>query len=389
MPQRSADVVIIGGAAVGSATAYFLEKLGFGGSVVVVEKDTTYQWCATGRSVASVRQQFSTPENIRLSQFGVAFFKGIKDEFGPEADIGFRERGYLIMASPEGHRGLTENVALQRGLGADTELLDAAGIAARFPWLSTEGLAGAGWGRTGEGWVDPHALRSLFQAGARARGVDYVHGEVTGIEVTGGRARAVALAGGDRIACGAIVSCAGWHSHKVAAMAGIDLAVRPKKRLVFVVDIRQELAGCGLMIDPTGLYFRPEGRFYLTGIQPPEDEDPDTEDFDIDHEFFDREVWPRLAVRAQAFESLKVVNAWSCHYDVTLLDHNAVLGPHPAVPNLLFACGFSGHGLQHSPGNGRAMAELIMHGAYQTIDLGRLGFTRLLENRPVRERNVY
>jgi len=389
MAQRTADVVIIGGAAVGSSTAYFLKQLGFKGSVIVVEKDPTYQWCATGRSVASVRQQFSTPENIRLSQFGVSFFKGIKDEFGPEADIAFRERGYLIMATADGASGLKENVALQHSLGAETELLDQDGIAVKFPWLSTEGLAAGGWGRSGEGWVDPHALRSLFQAGAKARGVEYVAGEVTGVEIADGSVRSVALADGTRIACGVAISCAGWHSHKVAAMAGIDLAVRPKKRLVFVVDIRQDLAGCGLMIDPSGLYFRPEGKFYLTGIQPPESEDVDCEDFDIDHAFFDREVWPRLAERAKAFESLKVVSAWSCHYDYTLLDQNAVLGAHPAVANLLFACGFSGHGLQHSPGNGRAMAELVIYGAYRSIDLTRLGFARLLSGTPLRERNVY
>lgn len=389
MSQITADVVIIGGAAVGSSTAYFLRRLGFKGSVVVVEKDPTYQWCATGRSVASVRQQFSTPENIRLSQFGVGFFKSIKDEFGPDADISFRERGYLIMASAEGVAGLRDNIALQHSLGADTEPLDTAGIARKFPWLSVDGLAAAGWGRSGEGWVDPHALRQLFQTGARARGVAYHNGEVTGLDIAGGRVRAVRLADGTRISCGTVVACAGWHSHKIAAMAGIDLAVRPKKRLVFVVDIRQELAGCGLMIDPTGLYFRPEGRFYLAGIQPPESEDADCEDFEIDHAFFDREVWPRLAVRAKAFESLKVVNAWSCHYDYTLLDQNAVLGPHPAVANLNFACGFSGHGLQHSPGNGRAMAELIVHGGYRSIDLSRLGFARLLANQPLRENNVY
>src|SRR5688572_18512348 len=101
MAIEKADVVIVGGAAVGSSIAYFLKRDGFKGSVVVVEKDPSYQFCATGRSLASIRQQFSTPENIRLSQFGVGFFKGIKQEFGLETDISFRERGYLIMRSEE------------------------------------------------------------------------------------------------------------------------------------------------------------------------------------------------------------------------------------------------------------------------------------------------
>lgn len=159
--------------------------------------------------------------------------------------------------------------------------------------------------------------------------------------------------------------------------------------MVFVVDCKTPLDGAGLMIDPSGLYFRPEGRFYLTGIQPPEADDPDTEDFDVDHAFFDAEVWPRLAARVPAMEALKVVNAWSCHYDYTTLDQNAVLGAHPDVANLIFACGFSGHGLQHSPGIGRAIAELITHGRYVSIDLSALGWERVLRNEPLAELNVY
>jgi len=185
MTESSAEIVIIGGAAVGSSIAYFLKRDGFKGRVVVVEKDPSYQWCATGRAVAGVRQQFSTPENIRLSQFGVGFFKGIRQEFGPEADIAFRERGYMIMATPEGRGVLESNIALQKSLGADTELLLPADIEARFPWLSTEGLGAAGWGRSGEGWVDPSMLRGLLQKGAQSRGVTYVADEVIGIGTAG------------------------------------------------------------------------------------------------------------------------------------------------------------------------------------------------------------
>jgi FAD-dependent oxidoreductase domain-containing protein 1 len=389
MAVEKADVVIIGGAAVGSAVAYFLRREGHTGRIVVVEKDPTYQWCATGRSVASIRQQFSTPENILLSRFGFEFFSRITEELGPDTDIALRRRGYLIMATAEGRGVLEESIALQRSLGAETELLDAEAMAQRFPWLSTEGLAASGWGPRGEGWVDPHALRQALLGAARRQGVEVVHDRVVALDLTNGRIAGVRLASGNAIACGTAVCAAGWHSHEIAAMAGIDLAVRPKKRLVFVVDIRRELEGCGLMIDPSGLYFRPEGRFYLTGIQPPADEDPDTDDFEIDHAFFDREVWPRLAVRVPAFEALKVVNAWSCHYDYNLLDQNAVIGEHPAVAGLVFACGFSGHGLQHSPGNGRAVAELIVHGGFRSIDLTRLGFARMIRGEPLAERNVY
>ncbi|MDX2158718.1 MAG: FAD-dependent oxidoreductase [Hyphomicrobiaceae bacterium] len=389
MTDRVADIVIVGGAAVGSSIAYFLGRDGFKGRVVVVEKDPSYQWCASGRAVAGIRQQFSTPENIRLSQFGVGFFRGIKSELGPEADIAFRERGYMVMATPEGRATLEANVRLQRNLGADTELLDPAEVARRFPWLSVEGLGGAGWGRSGEGWVDPASLMQLFRKAAMARGADYVHDEVVGIETGGGRIDGVRLASGARVSTGTVVCAAGWHSANVAAMAGLSIPVRPRKRFVFVVDCPTPLPGAGLMIDPSGLYFRPEGRFFLTGIAPPEDQDPDAEDFDIDHDLFQSRIWPALAARVPAMETLKVQNAWCCHYDVNTLDHNAILGCHPDLPSFVMACGFSGHGLQHSPGVGRAMAELVMHGAYRTIDVTRLGFQRVVAGRPLREANVY
>ncbi|MGE0767185.1 MAG: NAD(P)/FAD-dependent oxidoreductase [Hyphomicrobiaceae bacterium] len=389
MTDRSFDIVIIGGAAVGSSIAYFLKRGGFAGRVAVVEKDPSYQWCASGRAVAGIRQQFSTLENIRLSQFGAGFFKGIKAEFGDDADIAFRERGYLIMATPEGRPTLEANIALQCRLGADTELLEPDQIALRFPWLSTEGLGAAGWGRSGEGWIDPASLVQLLRKAALARGVDYIADEVIGIEVEGGRVKGARLAGSGRLMTGTVVCAAGWHSAKVARMAGLEIPVRPRKRCVFVVDCPTPLPGAGLMIDPSGLYFRPEGTTFLTGIAPPEDRDPDAEDFDIDHDQFESEIWPRLAARVPAMETLKVRNAWCCHYDVNTLDHNALLGSHPELPSFLLACGFSGHGLQHSPGVGRAIAELVIHGAYRTIDVGPLGVARVETGTALRESNVY
>jgi FAD-dependent oxidoreductase domain-containing protein 1 len=389
MPTSTADIVIIGGAVVGSSIAYFLKRNGFTGRVVVVEKDPSYQWCATGRSVASIRQQFSTRENIELSRFGATFFSSIRDEFGPDADIAFRERGYLIMASPEGRPVLEQSIALQRSLGADTALLEPEDIARQFPWLSTEGLGAAGWGRSGEGWVDPNSLMQLFRKGAIARGVEYRAGEAIGITVTGGRIAGVQLASGDTIATERVVCAAGWHSAKVAAMASLSIPIRPRKRFVFVIDCRDPLPGAGLMIDPSGVYFRPEGKVFLAGLAPSEDRDPDAEDFDIDHAFFEDEIWPRLALRVPAFEAIKVQSAWCCHYDLNTFDHNAILGPHPDLPEFVLACGFSGHGLQHSPGVGRGIAEHLIHSCWQTIDLTRLGYARVTANQPLLELNVF
>ncbi len=168
----SYDVAIIGGAAVGSAVAYFLtHDLAFPGSVAVIERDPTYARSATTLSAASIRQQFSTPENIRMSAFGVAFFRALKERFGPDADIGFRERGYLLLASETGEETLIANHETQKVEGADIVLMDQAALADNFRWLKTSDLRLGAFGRTGEGWFDAHSLLGLLRGAARQTGV--------------------------------------------------------------------------------------------------------------------------------------------------------------------------------------------------------------------------
>jgi FAD-dependent oxidoreductase domain-containing protein 1 len=390
----SADVVIVGGGIVGSAVAYFLSSdAAFRGRrIVLIERDPSYREASTSRSAGGVRQQFSTPENIRLSQFTLDLFRNIKEVFGPDADVGFREQGYLILASEAARGVLAENVALQQSMSADIALGEPAELARLYPWLSPEGIAAGGYSRSGEGWYDPPSLAALFRQAAKARGVEILNDAVTAIEKSGERIESVRLKAGDRIACGALINAAGPWAGQVAAMAGAPLPVEPRKRYVYVVDCREAteaLHRAPLTVDPSGVWFRPEGRLFICGKSPEESAEPPAVDLDsIDHAFFDSEVWPRLAARVPAFESLKVVNAWAGYYDTNTLDHNAVIGRHPDIVNLYFANGFSGHGAQQAAGAGNAVAELIVHGAFRTIDLSRLGYERIAAGRPLPERNV-
>lgn len=388
-----ADVVIVGGGIVGSATAYFLssDPAFRGRRIVMIERDTSYAEASTGRSAGGLRQQFSTPENIALSKATLAMIRKLPALFGPGADVSFREQGYLILASDAGQALLAENVALQQRHGGDIVLLEASELARRFPWLATDGVAAGSFGRSGEGWFDPPSLAALFRQGARERGVSLLHDRVTAIEARS-RIEAVRLAGGSRVTCSALVSAAGAWAGELAAMAGVALPVKPRKRYVYVIDCREAsgaLHAAPLTVDPSGVWFRPEGRFFLCGKSPEEDAEPPATDLDdIDHGFFETEVWPQLAVRIPAFESVKVVNAWAGFYDYNTLDQNAVIGPHPEIANFYFANGFSGHGAQQGAPAGRAIAELIAHGRFVTIDLTRLGYGRIAANRPLPERNV-
>ena len=389
--KTSYDVVIVGGGIVGSSAAYFLKKHGFAGSIALIERDTSYAKGCTARSCGGIRQQFSTPENIRLSKFGLNILRNLKEEFGPEADVSFRELGYLILASENGRTILEENHAVQIANGADNVLLDPEGLSKQFPWLVTDGLALGCFGRSGEGWLDPYALMSLFRKAAVAKGVTLIQGEVASLRKAAGKAVSLTLADGREIVCGTIVNAGGTGAGALARMAGIDLPVGPRKRYVYVLDCpgaSEALHRAPLTVDISGIYFRPEGQQFICGLSPEEGDEPREMDWEVDYAWFEERIWETLAARVPAFEAIKVVNAWVGHYDYNALDQNAVIGPHPELSNFLFANGFSGHGLQQGPGAGNAIAELILHGSYRTIDLARFGFERIAKKAPLFERNV-
>jgi glycine/D-amino acid oxidase-like deaminating enzyme len=198
----------------------------------------------------------------------------------------------------------------------------------------------------------------------------------------------VTLAGGERIACGTVVNAAGPWARAVAAMAGVPLPVEARRRCVFVFDARRRLEDCPLVIDTSGIWFRPEGEYFICGTSPPEAEDLHELPLEVDHRQFDEVLWPALAARVPAFEAIKQVNAWAGYYEYNTFDQNAVLGPHPEIGNFLFANGFSGHGIQQAPAAGRAIAELIAHGRYTSLDLSIFGYERIAAERPVVEKNV-
>ena len=393
--QQAADVLIVGGAAMGSSVAYHLvSDPAFRGRVVVVEKDPTYQRSASALSAASIRQQFSSAVNIRISLHGIAFLRAIREHLGVEdevPEIGLREGGYLYCATTAGAGILAENRALQAAEGADIVFFDREGLAQRFPWLRTDDLAAGTWGRSGEGWFDGWGLLQAFRRKARALGAEYVTGSVAALEREGERVIAAHLADGTRIPCGALVNCAGAGGKALAELAGIAIPVAARRRYVFAFTCRERIENCPLLIDPSGVYVRPEGEGFICGASPTAAEDPDWRDDDpatqeVDHGFFEEVVWPALAHRVPAFEAIRPGRAWAGPYDMCLLDHNAIVGR--AAGNIYLCNGFSGHGLQQSPAVGRGIAELIVHGRYLTLDLSDLGYERVRANRPLLERNV-
>jgi glycine/D-amino acid oxidase-like deaminating enzyme len=367
--------VIIGAGIIGACTAYWLTRLAPALKVILVERDRTFARASTALSASSIRQQFSAAVNIRMSQFGAAFLS--------EMGIALEERGYLYLGE---ERALREAHSVQTANGAAVALLAPREIKARFPWLNVEDVEAGALGLSGEGWFDGPALHAAVLAAARRQGAVLLEGEARGFDIGHATVRAVLLADGARIECRHAVNAAGPWARGVAAAAGIDLPVHARRRTVFVLSCPRALPGCPLVVDPGGFWFRPEGRYFIAGAAPKDERDEAP--LEPDYAELDEALWARLARRVPAFEALRVERAWAGYYEMNLFDANALIGAHPALENLWFANGFSGHGLQHAPAAGRGVAELIVHGAYRTLDLSPLGLERVAEKRPFAERNV-
>jgi len=391
--MRSYDVVIVGGGVMGAATAYFLAaNPDFGGRVAVIERDTTYARAATALSASSIRQQFSTAVNIEMSKFGIDFLRGVGRTLALADDrprIDLHEGGYLYLATAAGIADLARNVALQQAHGVPVALMTPEDLSRRFPWLAAHDLAGGAMTRGGEGWFDAYSLLTAFRNKAWALGVEEIRAEVA--SVIGGRGAEVAgvvLSDGERIGARWVVNAAGTGAPALAAGVGVVLPVVRRKRCVFFFKSREPIEACPMVIDPSGLWFRPEGAGFIAGLPPDPDPNVDADDFEVDLDLFDDRIWPLLARRVPRFEAVRRVEAWAGHYDYNTADQNALVGPASPGSNLLVACGFSGHGLQQAPAVGRGLAEWITYGAYRSQDLSDLACTRWSEGRRLTEANI-
>lgn len=381
-----ADVVIVGSGVMGAATAYWLTRLQPGLKVTLVESDTRYEKASSSLSASSIRQQFTCPVNIRLSQFGIAFLREAEQHLGlPEhpVSLGLQEPGYLYLAQPDQVAALQTAHQIQKQAGADVALLTPEALRQRFPWLNVDDVALGSLGLSGEGWFDGPALHQAFLKKAMAQGVQRLHDRVVGLDHTASQVTAVRLASGGALPCSHIVNAAGPWGHEVAAMAGVALPIEAARRTVFVLSCPEPLAHCPLLIDPTGWWLRPEGRFFISGAEPLHTE-PDLP-LEPNWSEWNDEQWASLAHRIPALAALRVERAWAGYYEMNTFDHNAVIGPHPELHNLHFINGFSGHGMQHAAGAGLALAEWMLQGQPNTIDVQELGFERLVQKRPLRE----
>lgn len=396
-PRNSSyDVVIVGGAMFGSSVAWFLaSNPDFDGSILVVEKDPSYEFTSTAHTNSCMRQQFSREINVRVSQFAAEFVKNFRDFMGDDErvpDLPFQCFGYMYLADNEAFAdALRESQTVQAACGAGTRIMSAEEIKHEYPFYYVDDTIAGSHNLVDEGYFDGNTLFDWWKRSARERGAEYIANEVVSMARTGDgtRIESVTLKSGEVIACGTVVNASGPRAVRTSRMAGIEIPVEPRKRYTFIFAAENPLdRDLPLTIDPSGIHMRTDGTYYMAGCPPDDDPAVDYDDFVQDHSIWENKVWPVLANRIPQFEAIKLMNSWAGHYAFNTFDQNAILGPHTEVSNFIFVNGFSGHGFQQSPAMGRGTAEWITYGEYRSLDLTPFNYARIAENRPFTEKAV-
>jgi len=358
MPGRdmTSKIVIIGGGIIGASTAYYLAKKG-ASNVLLVERDLLAQ-ATTGLSVGGIRQQFSHPANIRLSQRSVRVFENFKQEFG--VDIHFHQAGYLFLAQKkETWDDFLSSVDTQHRFKVPVEVLSPEEIKRRWPYLNVEDLIGGTFGPK-DGYADPYLAAMGFANQARRLGVRIEEKrEVTGIRVKGGKVKGVETSGGP-ISAPVVVNAAGPWAGEIARMAGLDLPVMPFRRQVFATKPFDAIPRPVPMVIDQDLtfYFRGEEPNILMGMSDPDE--PSSFNTHVDRDFMEK-VTEAAVHRAPILEKAEILRGWGGLYTITP-DDNPIIGEIPEMKGFFCAIGFSGHGFQQGPAVGQILSELILDG---------------------------
>ena len=380
----------------GSSVAWFLaSNPDFDGSILVVEKDPTYEFTSTAHTNSCMRQQFSSQINVQISQFAAEFVSNFKSFFGGDdrvPDIPIQSYGYMYLADTDDFaKVLKESQVVQQACGAGTKYMNAEDIKRDYPFYNVDDIIGANHNLINEGYFDGGTVFDWWKRSAKERGAEYITNEVVSMtkNAAGTKVESVTLKSGDSVHCGKVVNASGPRAARTAAMAGLDVPVEPRKRYTFIFDAAQPLdRDLPLTIDPSGIHVRTDGTYYLAGCPPDDDPAVDYDDFVQDHSLWEEKVWPVLAHRIPQFEAVKLINSWAGHYAFNVFDQNAIIGPHHEVENFLFVNGFSGHGFQQSPAMGRGVSELITYGEYRSLDLSPFHYNRIVSNTPFVEKAV-
>ncbi|WP_394139898.1 NAD(P)/FAD-dependent oxidoreductase [Cytobacillus oceanisediminis] len=387
--QSKADMIIIGGGVIGSSIAYHLLNDGFTGKILVFEKDGLYEFASTPRSAGGFRQLYTTVINMQLSKYSLQIYKNFSRDMavdGEKAEIDFKQRGYLFLATEKMMPQFEKHLRLQNENGIHSQLLEGEKLLGIIPELNIEDIAG-GLFCSESGYLDPYSVMLGYVKNAKNLGAEYIYDEVDSLITDQGQVKGIKLADGRVYHAPVVVNCAGAWASILGEKAGLPLPVVPLPRQIFQFDIKEPLKNyLPLTMDPTGVYFRHEGEKFISGYA--EEIEPGM-NFKWRRSAFEEHIWPVLANRIKNFEHAKIERGWSGLYDFNTKDHNAILGRYPGMKGYYVAFGFSGHGMQQAPAVGKCLSELIRTGKYDTLDLTPLRVERFAENELIIEDAIY
>lgn len=382
MLPNTADIVIIGGGVMGASAAYHLAKRG-AKNIVLLEKEELFGTGATGRCAGGVRYQFSTEINIKLSLESLPMLERFKDEIGQE--INLRKCGYLfILTKPEDVEYFRRNVLLQRKLGVQTEWLTGDETRQRVPLMRFEDAL-AGTFNPNDGLADPNSVVMGYIGAAQRMGVVALNNvEVIGLKVEGWKVKGLETSRGS-VTSPIVVNAAGPWAGLIGKMAGINIPITPLRRQMLTTTPLPELpADFPFVIDfAQSLYFHREGEGLLTGMSNPNETASFSQNVDEAFELVNLEA---AVARMPLLEKAGLVSHWAGLYEVTP-DAHPIYGKTP-LEGFYVVGGFSGHGFMHGPISGKLMAEIILDGKFQSIDVSMLDLARFAEGRLIREYNV-
>lgn len=383
------DVCIIGGGAMGAAAAYYLKLSSPSLDVTVIERDPTYTLASTPRASGGFRRLFSLPENIELSKYSISFIDKISESLsidGSAVDIGLKKNGYLFIVPPESRDLLKRNYDTEIRLGCNIEWLEVDALKAKFPSINVSDLGAAAFSPD-DGWLDPHSFLMAFRKKAQSLGAVFLSDNVIDMTRDGSKVTSAKLKSGEVVYSDHYVNAAGAWAKQICEMLGFYVPIEPLRRFEHYFECQEPIEPLPYLKDMDRLAFRPEGPGYSGGV--PTLKEPRGFNFEEDHHYFDNVVWPALAHRFPQFEATKCKATLPGLYDQNDFDGNAIIGPGAdGLNNFHMLSGFSGHGLMHAPGCGRAISELILEGRFETIDLTRFTWQRLLDNKPLREEGI-
>ncbi len=363
---------MIGGGVAGLSTARALVELGIR-DVVVLERATVGSG-GTGKSSGVVRCHYGIPSLAALDWHSLPVLEHADEVLG--APSGYTNTGYMVGVGAENQGALRANVAMQRSLGIEVELIGRDEAQRLWPPARLDDFAEFAYEPRG-GYGDGHQTALAF-AGAARRGGAQVCQQcgVAGIETTRDRVSGVRLVDGDRIGTARVVLAAGPWSPALAAPLGLTLPVRTQRAQILVVDAGQPLASLPVFSDLVSLqYVRTEGTGTLllgdSDHSQPDWADPD----DYREHAADEELAalvPKFSHRFPGLDGAALSSSYAGCYDVTP-DYNPIISNSP-VEGLWLCTGFSGHGYKISPAVGELVADLIGQGASRHPDVDHHDF---------------